>query len=315
MKMIQISNSGGRNQKMKKSIIISIILAVFGAGHVFSSAWVKPRGGYYFKLSANYMLTNQEFNHKGEKISYLGNDLVFSDTRFRDINIYLYYEYGITNRITIWGDLVYKSYTSTRTISTVYATTEEIATTTGFADMRLLAVYGIMLEPVALSFALGPKIPMGYSQEPENDGPKLGTGYVDLESYLSVGTSLYPVPAYVSSSIGYRVRGGQFNDEMYLSVEAGYTIGSFFFKAFAEFIRSTVTPPDLYGGTIISPLPGGGGTLPTIYAGDQDISKILPSVTYYFNSGFGIQAEINHVFAGKNTLAGTTYSLGIVFSN
>ncbi len=280
---------------------------------LWSGAWVKPQGGYYFKLTANYMLTDQEFNHKGEKISYLGNDLVFDDTQFRDINIYMYYEYGVTNNITIWGDLAYKSYTSSRTISTSYATIEEIASTTGFADLRILGVYGIMNEPIAISFAAGPKIPMGYSRKPENDGPALGTGYVDLEGYLTLGASLYPVPAYLSTSAGYRFRGGKFNDEFYFNAEAGYTFGNFFIKAFLELIRNTSTPPDLYGRTIVSPLPGGGGTLPNIIVGDQDISKFLPSITYNFKEGMSILAEINHIFAGKNTLSGTTYSLGLVF--
>ena len=304
-----------RLPKMTNKVLFFIILTCFSISTLSASAWVKRHGGYFFKLSANYMLTNQEFDHKGEKINYMGNDLVYSDTQFRDINIYLYYEYGVSDRFSIWGDLSYKTYTSSRTISTAYATVQEIATTTGFADMRLLATYGIMTEPIALSFSAGPKIPMGYSRTPENDGPSLGTGYVDVEGYLAIGTSLHPVPAYVSSSVGYRARGGKFNDEMYLSAEAGYTIGNFFIKAFLELIRSTVTPPDLYGGTIVSPLPGGGGTLPNIIVGDQDISKILPSITYYFNEGFGLQAEINHVFAGKNTLSGTTYSLGLVLFN
>ena len=299
---------------MNDKTIFTLIFIHLSFNILWSGAWVKPQGGYFFKIAANYMSTNQEFDYMGEKISYLGNDLVFEDTQFRDINIYMYYEYGITNSITIWGDLSYKSYTSSRTISTSYAIIEEIATTTGFADLRILGVYGIMTEPIAISIAAGPKIPMGYSKKPENDGPALGTGYVDLEGYLTLGASLYPIPAYLSTSAGYRFRGGEFNDELYFNAEAGYTLGNFFFKAFLELIRNTSTPPDLYGQTIVSPLPGGGGTLPNIIAGDQDISKFLPSITYNFTEGIGILAEINHIFAGKNTLSGTTYSLGLVFS-
>ncbi len=298
---------------MLKRTIFTILLIYSGIGTVWSGAWVQPKGGYYFRLSSNYLSTNQEFNHKGEKISYLGNDLVYHDTEFRELNISFYYEYGLSSDFTIWGDLAYKSYTSSRTISTSYATTKEIATTTGFADMRLLGVYGIMTAPIAISIAAGPKIPMGYSKSPENDGPALGTGYVDIEGYLTLGASLHPVPAFVSTAIGYRARGGRYNDEMYFNVEAGLTLGNFFFKTFLELIRSTVTPPDIYGQTIVSPLPGGGGTLPNAIVGDQDISKILPSITYYIKEGIGIQAEINHIFAGKNTLSGTTYSLGLVF--
>jgi len=181
--------------------------------------------------------------------------------------------------------------------------------------MRILGVYGFLASPVAISFAAGPKIPMGYSKTPENDGPALGTGEVDIEAYLTLGASLYPVPSYLSTAVGYRKRGGRYNDEYYFNAETGYTWGDFFFKAYLELIRNTKVPPDLYGRTIVTPLPGGGGVLPEITIGDQDISKFLPSITWFFRDGMGILAELNHVFAGKNTLSGTTYTLGLVFFN
>jgi len=297
-----------------KNIPAIILLLLFIPMTVQSGAWVKPQGDYFFKLGFNYMKTDQEFNHKGEKIPYLGDSFVFSDTYFRDINVYLYYEYGVTNSITVWGDLAYKSYTSEQTISTSYATTKEIATTSGFADLRLLGVYGVMTEPVALSLAIGPKIPMGYSKTPSNDGPSLGTGEIDLEAYLTFGASFYPIPVYFSTAFGYRQRGGEiYHDDIYFNAEIGYTLGQFFFKAFLELIRNSREPEDLYGKTIITPIEGGGGVLPDINNGNQEISKILPSITYMFQDNIGIQAEFNHVFTGKNTLNGTTYSVGLVF--
>jgi len=58
---------------MIKKILLSIILTSINMGSLRASAWVQQQGGYFFKLSANYMLTNQEFNHIGEKISYTMN--------------------------------------------------------------------------------------------------------------------------------------------------------------------------------------------------------------------------------------------------
>jgi len=142
---------------MFKKPVFALLFVLLVPNLITAGAWVKPKGGYYFKLSGNYMMTDKEFDYQGNEINYLGNSLVFDDTYFRDINISFYYEYGITDNITIWGDAAYKSYTSKRTISTVYATTEEIATTSGFGDMRILGVYGFLASPVAISFAAGPK--------------------------------------------------------------------------------------------------------------------------------------------------------------
>ena len=46
--------------------------------------------------------------------------------------------------------------------------------------------------------------------------------------------------------------------------------------------------------------------------GDQDVYKILPTVSYSFGETFEITAEAYHTFAGRNTIAGTTYAVGIV---
>jgi len=61
--------------------------------------------------------------------------------------------------------------------------------------------------------------------------------------------------------------------------------------------------------------PGGGGALPDILVGDQNLTKLLPSIQYSINEGIAISAEINHILSGKNTLSGTGYSIALIFKN
>jgi hypothetical protein len=49
-------------------------------------------GAYYFKLSANYLSTSEEFDHRGERLAILDEDPGFADASLRDLNGTLYGE-------------------------------------------------------------------------------------------------------------------------------------------------------------------------------------------------------------------------------
>ena len=161
---------------------------------------------------------------------------------------------------------------------------------------------------VALSVQAGAKIPLAYSNPPDQGLPALGTGYVDGIAELNLGVSLYPLPAYLSAGAGYVVRGGPLNDEMIFNVQAGYTLRRLFLKLELQGIKNTVDPPDRAGMPVSQP-----GDVGQLQFGDQDVLKLIPVVSYSLSKRFQITGEMYHVLGGKNTLAGTTYALGIIF--
>ena len=79
-------------------------------------------------------------------------------------------------------------------------------------------------------------------------------------------------------------------------------------------VENTSTPPDIYGQTVVTPLPGGGGVLPDLVVGDQHVTKVSPALIYTMYPGLLLQADVFHVLAGKNTLSGTTFALGFVLA-
>jgi len=79
-------------------------------------------------------------------------------------------------------------------------------------------------------------------------------------------------------------------------------------------LKSTISPPDIVGQPITTPLPGGGGAFPNIIQGDQDSFKISPSIIVNLTKTTALQGEVLHIFAGKNTVSGTIFSLGIIYS-
>ena len=134
---------------------------------------------YYLNVE-NY---TKEFNYKGDEQDLYEEHLGYTNSYFRDISIIIYSEYAVTDNLTIIGELPFKSLTLKRTVASYYGW-DELATTSGFADFRLSGKLGIINNPVALSFQGGITIPTGYSKEPENDGPRLGSGDVNLEGHI-----------------------------------------------------------------------------------------------------------------------------------
>lgn len=277
---------------------------------------MQARGGYYFKLSSGYLFTTEEFNHEGDRLDIFQERIIYENTSFRDFSLSAYLEYGLFERLTVVAQLPFKILTSKRTEILGDQLLARIVTlhTVGVADLSLSGRYGLFHGGFALSLQGGVKMPMGYEAKPSNDGPPLGTGKLDVKGHLLVGQSLHPWPLYVSGSAGYRHRTGPLHDQWLFAFEVGLTSGELLIKLAFEGVKSTVAPPDIVGQPVMTPLPGGGGALPNIIVGDQDIYKASPSITYSLGRGLAMQAEIWHIFAGKNTVAGSTYTFGLILS-
>ena len=182
--------------------IALLLLLIFGTLPLHAGAWAQKKGHYYTKGTFIYADANSVF---GNAIPNL----------FNDYALYFYGEYGLLNNLSlILNTPVFK-----RSISEadfVRGTSDGL-----FAgDIELQAKYQFLAQPLAASIVGGIKLPVGYDIA---DIPPLGNGETDLMGALSLGYSFYPIPAYATGDIGYRVRGGEFVDEIHYNFEGGYT--------------------------------------------------------------------------------------------
>ena len=313
------------NAKAAKTALIAVdaprtalALLVVGllAGHCWAGAWVQEQGSYFLKVGSSYFSTTEEFNHLGERLQILEEQTAFEDASFRDANLNLYLEYGLTEKATMVATLPFKGLRSERDVlfGGGIETNREIVNTVGFGDVTLSVRRKLLPDPLALSIQTGIKFPLGYEQQPANDGPPLGTAKFDGEIHLLAGRSLWPLPGYVTGSLGFRRRGGRLNDEMVYGIEIGYNVGPMLAKIGLDGIRNRSTPPDIAGQTVVTPLPGGGGVLPDLVVGDQHFTKLGPGIIYSLSPGRAVQAELLHVLAGTNTLSGTVFSLALILT-
>lgn len=293
---------------MKKSIFLLIICSTM----LYCGAWTQKKDGYFLKIATSFLETDSEFNFRGTEKKLLEERFIYKHVKFSDVSVHFYSEFGWTDNITFSGYLPFKVYTSTFTQTNPYSGQKTVLSNSGFSDLYLQVKYGILKNPLAVSVQTGVKFPLGYAKFPENGVPALGTAETDFDLMVLSGLSLYPLPAYLSGSIGYRHRTGRLNDEYLFQLETGYTVSRFFLKIQMDGVKNISSPPDIYGAPIQTPLAGGGGELPDIILGDQNIFKLVFSGMYEVKSGLGISTEIFHILAGKNTITGTTFSLGLV---
>ncbi len=291
----------------------ALMLLPHFAAPALAQAWLQETGSYYFKVSASYLSADEEFNFEGDRKPVLNEDGSKMNTSFRDISLTAYLEYGWKDYLTLVASVPYKIVTTMETRASGFRIEP---TNGGLGDFLIALRAPLLRKPFVLSVQGGLKLPLGYEQDPDNDGAPLGTGEVDAEFQLLYGQSLWPIPAYISAGFGYRIRGGSgtrdlatvgaiggLNDEIFYNVEAGYTLGRVFVKLRFDALQSTEDPPDL----------SGGGSRLEVVAGDQDVYKLTPELDYNFNENFAISTELFHIFAGANTVAGPAVSVAVVF--
>jgi hypothetical protein len=288
-------------------LLISIIF--FHSG--FSGAWTQKKNGYYFKIAGSYFLTRNEYNFQGE-IQKIREDLgIYEDASYQDLSLLLYLEYGLTEWYTVIIDLPYKNLTSERTIN-FYTERKERINTSGLGDLRFANRFALLQRSAVISIQPGIKIPLGYETNPTIDAPSLGTGEIDGELLFQSGFSFWPKPWYMTGGFGYRWRGGPAHNEYLYIAEMGYATKKLGFKLSLDGVKNTQTPPDIYGQTVITPLPGGGGTLPSsALADDEDYLKVIPEFFFKLSQHWSMQVGLIQVVTGKNVESGTTYMLGL----
>ena len=282
---------------MPLAILLAAVPAQLGAG-----AWTQAPGGLYLKIAGLSFRSQEYLNAEGKRLDRLEKP---SMEELSDRNASLYLEYGVRERLTLVASLPYKRLVHKKTEVRHFESLDTTITRifpdeneSGFADLEMRLRWRVLQDPAVVSVTLGGKLPLGYEMQEESNVP-LGTAEIDGDTRLLVGKSLYPLPGYVTSGIGYRRRRGIFSDELLYSFEAGFTYKDLLVKGVAEGVRT-------FGDC------GATGAMGMLI-GDQNSLKLAPGVIWSLNERLEIGADLFHIAAGCNTAAGTTWALGLAF--
>jgi hypothetical protein len=282
-----------RGRRLKSSIreiLIALLLAgiviVLSAGICFAGAWTQSKGGLYDRLSINYYYADDEFDSRGKTDFPLNGN-------FKDFHVGNYIEYGLTDRITLINSIYYK---------TIRKEDDEVKQHTwGFGDVDVAAKYKIAEGQWGVLSGQGlVKIPGPY------DGDislPLGNKQWDIEARLLYGRSLYPhIPGYVNFELAYRVRFGDPSDELRYLVEFGMD--------FTKQFYGRVKLDGIYSMNNGADFDNSGN--PTI-TNNFNVGKVFITAGYKIAGNWGLEVEYTPELYGKNTAAGATYSLALVY--
>lgn len=262
-----------------------------------AGAWLQRPGGWYVNATLLLFLSQDFYDLEGNR-QPLGNS-----GKFEDIGLYLYAEYGLSNSLTVIGSLPYKRLE--------YRTTSLLASSSGIGDIYLGLKYGLSDQPYVLSVQAGVKLAPGYATSPEELGgaPPLGDGQTDFELRLLVGKPILTHGGYFNLDAGYRARSGAPVDEIPLGVEFGYNLSSQLLAVLKLYgVRALAE-----GTGLVDPGLAGEGNL--IGSGEvEDLAKLQAQLFFRASQSVGIGLLWEQILVGRNTTAGTTFGVGLAFS-
>lgn len=264
-----------------RTILLIILAIAFPAitSTAHAGAWSQKKGHFYSKLTYIYSTASEVYG------------LNFPAT-FNDNALYFYGEYGLTNKLTFQASIPGLKLSENQANSLK-------GTTAGYfaGDYNLNLKYQFLSNPVVAAISAGTKLPLFYEIF---DQPPLGNGETDYNAALLLGGSFHPLPLYVTGGIGYRLRGGDFINEIYFDIEAGYTLGRrYLLRAQADLIRSA---GDAMGESGLFGFPL-----------EQEKTRVGGGLIFLLNDNIDLDITYLSTISGKNIPASSDIFLGLAW--
>lgn len=267
--------------------LFSIFICSVTAANCFAGAWTMPKGELYARFALNYYTADQNYDEDGDRVDFEQNG------DFYDVNGSAYVEYGWLNRVTLIVNTSYKYLE--------YENDDMTSESYGLADIDLAVRYLLYHgSSNAISIQGLLKVPEAYD---ESDDVPLGNGQYDLELRILYGQSLYPmIPGYCNFEAGYRFRREEPADEFRYLVEMGIDITP---KSYARVKLDGIIGMGNEGHDFDM---NGNPTTTE----DFDLGKLDVCLGYKISRAYGIEVAYTPALYGKNTAAGSTWTIAFV---
>lgn len=274
---------------MKKAnllFLLTVLLLHTSGGESFAGAWTAPQGSFYEKLGFNYYYSHESFDPKGGRTGA-------SAAKFSDYNLTNYFEYGVTNDLTVINSLTYKWLESTSGAAKTSAD--------GLGDVDLGVRYKLFEGSAGIfSTQALVKVPGAYGQ---SDPLPLGNGQFDTELRLLFGRSLYPfLPGYANVEAGYRFRAAEPSDEIRYLVELGFDI-----------TKDLYTRGKLDGILCMNNGVKRNSSGNPTAANNYDLGKLDLALGWKVTPSLGVEIGYRPDIYGQNTAAGANYSFAVYY--
>lgn len=280
--------------------LLTLLLLLLCAARAPAGPWPKPKGAAYLKVYEFWLRFDEH---------YTSNGRIDRNATLGLYNTALYGEYGITNRLTVFGNA---PFFSRNVINSQVSGTRgdvlipgEAINGPGDADLGLR--YGLTGSgsPVALAASLTLGLPLGNSAGGEQRNLQTGDGEFNQLLLLEAGRGFSlgkDNNAYVSVFAGVNNRSNGFSDEFRFGLEGGFNLldrrvwligrlagsESFFNGNTAETTSST-----------------------SIFSNNAEYLSLGGEINVYVTRKIGLSAGVAGALSGRIIAAAPAYSAGI----
>jgi hypothetical protein len=272
------------------AVAIAVLSVPFaGAGTARAGAWTQPQGHYYARVSVAGVNSLTYFDESGRRVAFRAAGSVPLDAVYEGRELRAYLEYGLRDRLTLYGSGAYKSLA----LDERRVRREQ----SGLGDLALGGRWRLRGGGLPLSLVGEVTVPPGYSTD---EVPALGAGAfaATFRGLLGASRGMF----YATADGGLRWRGGGYRDEIVGSLEAGGRLpGMFAGRLVLRYERSIELRETAPAGAAFDPAM----TSPRRLTIDGALSlEIQP--------GLEVEATISHVWSGRSALAGNTLEIALV---
>ncbi|MCY3792461.1 MAG: transporter [Gemmatimonadetes bacterium] len=281
---------------MVKYLLVGLAL-LGAAADVGAGAWTLQSGQLWGKLTYFQQQTQEWYVGKG-RFGAPGTRARYDfDGQYESRAVFFESMYGVTDRLDLGLQVPYFDQ------SFANAAFAEPRTDTGLSDIRALAKFRLLAQPLVLALKAGVKVPTGEFKNEDGLIP-VGEGQWDFDFVGQVGRSFWPLPLYGNIDLGYRVRtrNEQIDrdpgDEWFLNAEMGYQLlRQLMLLGKCEVLRSDPAI-DFFGDFEIE-------------TGIKRITYLTPALLYAIGQRTTIEAAVRFSLNGRNFPAGRQFVLGV----
>jgi len=267
-------------------VLCACLALLLAAPSLRAGAWTPEKGKTYLKLAATQFSSLANFDVNGNRFDPF-EDFPDRYSRFRDRNLSVYFETGLTHRLALYGTAVYKEIEQRTVLGFIEPVGVE---NSGFGNVELGLRYRLNQGPDVWSVALLAKLPYLYD---EDELFSLGNGQEDFEGRLLYGRSLGR-GFYAGLEAGYRLRLEEPSDEYRFLAELGWSQGRFYTRAKLDGYRAV---DDFEAQT---------GFSNPILSLQFDLTRLELTAGVDLGRGWSLEYTYADTLDGKNTAAGNS---------
>jgi len=288
-------NTNSRATSVKiTGVCALIIVAGLMINLAQAGAWTPRKGEVYLKLSANDFKSSSNFNIDGDVFDPFAD---FEDryAKFRDRNLQLYLEMGLTDKLAFVSSVTYKDLQQRTKLPNL----EVGADNDGFADVDLGVRYRLTEGANVVSLGLTAKLP--YLYDDDDNFFELGNGQEDFDLRVLYGRSLGK-GFYGGLEGAYRWRTDEPSDEYRYLAELGWSKQRFFTRTKLEGIYAVDSFEDgsTFGNPLLNPR--------------FDLTTWILTAGVSLSKNWHVEYSYSDTLEGKNTANGSNNQVGVVLT-